>query len=480
MGRVTSGKVRVVARDRKGRRLVLPALRATYDLATATLPQRPALELALSQTGGADDGVEAVAQLAVRRGSPAFAALLKGLLEVSRRHRDVDLDVETIGGNEEEDARPVRIRRGAFDGEAPKFAGLVERLTVTRTGRSGDSPHTPPHPGAERIGHLEELRELLDHGVFALTHAGSIYVPDGPETARRITPPGRFTATAWDLRGTALAVLGRAEGADVSLWLSSRGSGLRAVQSLGSADPTGAAFSPDGASLAVTLAGGRLAVLPADGSSAALIQVARSGRVLEPTWSPDGQSIACLVEESSRARTLILVSLAEGGTGARLFAVDAPAEDELAIAAPVFSPDGTWIWIRALWGAKGEPRRARLVRVPAAKGAAEPLPLLLTRVKPAGAPTSVREGTLFLGGIGAGEESPVSAAWIDPSTLHPDGPAPAIVPAPTGARLSFPGPRGSILFLRRSVKSTRIYRLDAGGATLRKVRLPFSAWITLP
>lgn len=460
----------------------MPALRATYDIATASLPQRPALplEIEVPAAGGADTGASvAVAQLALRRGSTAFAALLKGLLEISRRHRDVDFEVEMTGGDEEESARPVRIRRGAFEGEAPKLASLVERLTVTRTGHTGDTTETAPHPGAERIGHLEDLREILDRGTFALTHAGSIYVPDGPETARRITPPGRFTATAWDRTGTALAVLGRAEGADTSLWLSTRGSGLRAVQSLGTTDPTGAAFSPDGGSLAVTLAGGRLAVLPADGTSAALIQVARSGRVLEPAWSPDGQTIACIVEESSRARTLMLVSLAEGGTGARLLAVDPPAEDELAIAAPVFSPDGRWIFVRALWGAKGDPRRARLLRVPAEKGAAEALPIPLTRVKPAGAPTSVREGALFVGAIGEGEESPVSAAWIDPVALTPDSGAPALVPAPTGARLSFPGPRGSILFLRRSVKATRIYRVDPDGTT-RKARLPFSAWLTLP
>lgn len=476
-----TSNVRVTARDRKGRRLALPALRATYDMATAALPQRPALplEIALPVAGGAENGAEAVAQLAVRRGSTAFAALLKGLLEISRRHRDVDFEVEMTGGDEGESARLVRIRRGAFEGEAPKLASLVERLTVTRTGHTGDSPEAAPHPGAERIGHLEDLREILDRGVFALTHAGSIYVPDGPETARRITPPGRFTATAWDRTGTALAVLGRADGADTSLWLSVRGSGLRAVQSLGTADPTGAAFSPDGASLAVTLAGGRLAVLPADGASAALIQVARAGRVLEPAWSPDGQSIACLVEESSRARTLMLVSLAEGGIGARLFAVDPPADDELAIAAPTFSPDGLWIFVRALWGAKGDPRRARLLRVPVVKGSAEALPLHLTRVKPAGAPASLRDGALFLGGIGESDEAPVSAAWIDPAALYPDAAPPALVAAPTGARLSFPGPRRSIVFLRRSVKATRIYRLDPDG-TVRKARLPFSAWLTLP
>jgi hypothetical protein len=71
---------------------VLPALRATYDLATSTIPQRPALPLETAPTidGDAENGAEAFAQLAVRRGSTAFAALLKGLLEVSRRHRDVD------------------------------------------------------------------------------------------------------------------------------------------------------------------------------------------------------------------------------------------------------------------------------------------------------------------------------------------------------------------------------------------------------
>lgn len=478
---MVTSKIRVTARDRKGRRLLLPALRATYDMATSTIPQRPALplETAPAIDGDAENGAEAFAQLAVRRGSTAFAALLKGLLEVSRRHRDVELEVAMTG--DDENASTVKIRRGAFEGDVPQFSSLVDRLTVTRTGHTGDNAETPPHPGAERIGHLEALRELLDRGVFALAHAGSIYVPDGPETARRLTPPGRFGAAAWDPTGTTLAVLGRADGAEVSLWLSSRGSGVRAVQSLGTADPTGAAFSPDGTALAVTLASGRLAVLPSDGSSAAVIQVARSGRVLEPSWSPDGESIACLVEDSSRARTLMLVSLAEGKAGARLLAVDAPAEDELAIAAPAFTPDGAWIYVRALWGPKGEARSPRLVRVPTPKGTAEALPLPLHRVKPLGAPTCVREGRMFVGGIGepGSEEHPIAAAWVDPATLLPGGEPPPVVPAPGGARLSLPGPAGSILFLRRSVKHTRIHRVDRDGAT-RKARLPFSAWITLP
>lgn len=482
---MVTSRVRVTARDRKGRRLLLPALRATYDLATAALPQRPSLPLEAAlpigdgSPEGAEEGAEAVAQLAVKRGSTAFAALLKGLLEVSRRHRDVELEVEVTGDEDAAKLAPVRIRRGVFEGDAPHFSTLVERLTITRTGHTGDSAGVPPHPGAERIGHLEPLRELLLRGPFALAHAGSIYVPDGPETARRITPPGRFAAAAWDPSGSLLAVLGRAEGADTTLWLSTKGSGVRAVQALGNTDPTGAAFSPDGSSLAVTLAGGRLAVLPADGTSAAVIQVARGGKLLEPAWSPDGSSVACLVEETSRARTLMLVSLAEGKAGARLFAVDAPAEDELAIASPAFTPDGEWIWIRALWGAKGEARRPRLVRVPAGKGAAEALPVTLTRVKPPGAPICARGGAMFVGGIGESEDSPVSAAWLDPA-LAPDAPSPAVVAAPSGARLSLPAPGSGILFLRRSVKATKLHHLDAGERSRGKVRLPFSAWITLP
>lgn len=481
---MVTSTVRVTARDRTGRRLLLPALRADYDQATSALPQRPSLSLQISAPpeGAAQNGAEAFAQLAVRRGSTAFAALLKGLLEVSRRHRNLDVEVALTG--EGDSVSPVRIRRGAFQGDVPTFSNLVDRLTLSRSGHTGDHPDSPPHPGAERIGHLEPLRELLDREVFALTHGGSIYVPDGPETARRLTPPGRFGAAAWDPSGSTLAVLGRAEGADLALWLSTRGSGVKAVQSLGAAEPTGAAFSPDGASLAVTLAGGRLAVLPADGTSAAVIQVARGGRVVEPAWAPDGQSIACLVEERSRARTLMLVSLAEGKSGARLLAVDAPAEDELALAAPAFTPDGNWVVVRALWAAKGEPRRPQLVRVPSGKGAAEALPLPLVRVKPLGAPTIIRNGSIFVGGIGdtaalAADAQPIAAAWIDPAALAPGALPPAVVNAPGGARLSLPGPGGSILFLRRTVKHTRIHRIDRHGR-IRNARVPFSAWVTLP
>ena len=463
----------MTARDRRGRRLLLPALRATYDKATASIPHRPALPLE-------EDGEEAVARLALKRGSNAFAALLKGLLEVSRRHRDLELELE-IPDAAGAPAEPVRIRRGAFDGGRPQLEAIVGRLTVTRTGHAADPAQLPPRAGAERIGHLESLRELLGRGnAFALAHAGSIYVPDGPETARRITPPGRYAAAAWDPAGAALAVLGRANGGDVTLWLSAAGSGVRAVQSLGRTDPTGAAFSPDGASLAVTLAGGRLAVLPADGSSAALIQVARGGRLLEPSWSPDGESIACLVEDKSRARTLMVVSVAEGKKGARLFAVDAPAEDELAIADPTFSPDGTCIFVRALFGPKGEPRRPRLLRVAVQKGPVEALPLPLLHVKPPGSPSCVRDGRLFVGGIGEpGADAPVSAGWFDPAALAAGTEAPPAVTAPAGARLCLPGPRGSLLFVRRTVRSTRIHRVDADGRT-RKVRLPFSASLTLP
>lgn len=483
----------MTARDRKGRRLLLPRLRATYDQATEAIPERPSLLLS-----GDENGAEATATLALARGSTAFAALLKGLLEVSRRHRDLELEVapepgDGATGAPAPEAR-IKIRRGAFDGAAPALEGLVERLSrlygrgerradaspIARHGPAEGAGDAGPRAGAERIGGLEELRALAGTRTpFALNLSGSVYVPDGPETARRITPPGRFQALAWDPAGTTLAVLGHADGAEPALWLSTRGSSVRAVEALGGTEPTGAAFSPDGASLAVTLGGGRLAVLPAGGSSAATIQVARGGRLLEPTWSPDGESVACLVEERSRARTLVLVTLVENRSGARLFAVDSPAEDELAISDPTFSPDGAWIWVRALWGAKGEPRRPRLVRVPASKGRAEPLPVPLLHVRPPGNPSCVRNGRLFVAGIGEDPDAPTAAAWIDPAALHPDGPPPAAVPAPGGARLALPGPHGSILFVRRTVKSTRIHRLDEDGR-VRTIRLPFSAGLTLP
>lgn len=486
MGVSAGNKMRVTARDRKGRRLLLPALRATYDKATAAIPHRPPLPLEPStrSDGGAGDGAEAVAQLAVKRGSTAFAALLKGLLEVSRRHRDVELELDMTGDRADGVAadEPVRISRGVFERDSPALENLVQRLRVTRTDQASElASEAPPRPGAERIGHLQGLRELLAGRPFALAYAGSIYVPDGPETARRVTPPGRFGAACWDPAAVSLAVLGRAEGANLALWLCTRGSSVRVVQAIESikGDPTGAAFSPDGGSLAVTMTAGRLAVLPADGSSAAFIQVARGAKLLEPTWAPDGKSLACLVEEASRARTLMLVSVEEGKKGARLFAVDAPAEDELALADPTFSADGAWIWVRALWGKKGEPRQPRLVRVPTSTGAAEPLPLPLRHVKPSGMPSCLRDGRLFVGGIADAPDAPVSAAWIDPPALAPDQPQPPLVSAPGGARVSAAGPDGSILFVRRTVRSTKVHRVERDG-TVRKIRLPFSAWLTLP
>src|SRR5204863_3128337 len=93
---VIASRVVVTAKDRRGRTLALPDLRATYDQATAAEPHRPPLFLeGASHTGPGPTGAAAAsARVSIRRNPSAFAALLRGLLEVSRKYRHIELTVE--------------------------------------------------------------------------------------------------------------------------------------------------------------------------------------------------------------------------------------------------------------------------------------------------------------------------------------------------------------------------------------------------
>ncbi len=329
------------------------------------------------------------------------------------------------------------------------------------------------------------MRELL-HGIpFALAHAGAVYLPDGPETARRITPPGRFAPTVWSQDRRRLAVIGRSEGGESSVWISREGSGAQAVISLdGPGDPTGVAFSPDGASVAVSMSNGRLAILTADGASVAWIQLGKNIKLFDPAWSPSADLVACVTEDASRARTLHVVSIAEGKKGERLLGVDAPASDDQSLADPEFSEDGAHLYVRGLWGAKGEARLPRLLRVALGTGkkaVVDPVGPMLSRVQLRGGVSRWRDGRLFLAGIGPlAERANADTAWLTAAQLEPgaDVTSMPIVSAPKGARQAFGAPDRSTVFMKRTADSTRLWRVSEQ-RKYEKVRLPFAAWLCL-
>ncbi len=450
----------VIARDRRGKALALPEIRESYDRATSSESERPPLPLESRVRAGDPIGVaQATANVVIKKNTAALATLLRGLLEVSKQHRNLELRVETIG-------QSVAIARGLFDGDTdslPDWAAVRPHREIAA-----------PAPGAERIGSLAPLAELLRGTSFALAYAGAVYLPDGPETVRRVTPPGRFKPHAWSLDGKTLAVIGRTEGGEPWVWISRGGSGVTAATAPeASGDPTGAAFSPDGASIAVTTAQGRLAVLSADGTAASAINVGKGLKLFDPAWSPDGERVACVTEDGSRARTLHVVAAAEGRKGARLVGIDAPATDDQALADPEFTEDGNAVLVRALWGAKGEARVPRLLRVPLDGGAPRPVGPALCRVQLRGGISRWRGGKLFLAGIGSPEiDRLADAAWLTTADL--DGEAAPLVAAPKGARLAFGAPDGTIVFARRTKESTRLWREG------RKVKLPFPAWLSMP
>lgn len=454
-----ASRVTVVARDRRGKALALPEIRAAYDRATSSESERPALFLETRTRAGDPIGVaQATANVVIKKNTAALAALLRGLLEVSRQHKNLELRVETIG-------RSVAIARGLFDGDTPSlpdWAAIDAKREITA-----------PAPGAERIGSLAPVMELMRGTSFALAYAGAVYLPDGPETVRRATPPGRFKPVAWSRDGKTLAVIGRAEGGESWIWISRAGSGVTAAHPSDAGDPTGAAFSPDGASIAVTTARGRLAILSADGSAASAIPVGKGLKLFDPAWSPDGAFVACVSEDGSRARTLHVVSAAEGKKGARLLGVDAPATDDQALADPEFDESGGAVLVRALWGAKGEQRTPRLLRVPLDQKP-EVVGPPLCRVQLRGGISRWRGGSFFLAGIGAPDGDRLAdAAWLTPEDLRGER-VPVLSQAPKGAKLAFGAPDGTIVFLRRTKTSTRLWR-DG-----KKVKLPFPAWLSMP
>lgn len=526
-----ASKVFVTAKDKRGRMLPLPALRATYDVATSGNPERPPLLLepvGRGSTGFLPDSAEAALRMSIRKRPSALAALLEGLLEVSRRHPHVELSVEA-SGLDAPFRKKVGIYRGSFDRGSDSIRSWLESFQrVPRTpldgetfrharaagGRALRAQAMPPAPGAERIGGLRALRELL-HGVpFALAHAGAVYLVDGPETARRITPAGRFSPVRWSPDLRTLAVLGRSEGGVPSVWLSREGSSVKAAASVeqggarsrrrsaageSAGDPTGAAFSPDSSTLAVTTTGGRLLVISEDGSATTSIVVGRGLRLYDPAWSPDGSVVACVAEDSSRARSLHLISVSDAKKGARLLGIDAPATEDQSMADPEFSEDGAHVFVRALWGRTGDPRMPRLVRVPVEGASARdalPVGPPLSRVQLKGGISQWRDGRLFLAGLllhradGASaapddrDDVAAHCAWLEPDRLAPDGsreatPEPAdAIRAPRGARLAFGLPDRSVVFVRRSTSGTRVWRLG-GAREYPKVRIPFPAWICL-
>src|SRR5687768_12350108 len=110
-----ASRVTVVARDRRGKALALPEIRAAYDRATSSESERPALFLETRTRAGDPIGVaQATANVVIKKNTAALAALLRGLLEVSRQHKNLELRVETIG-------RSVAIARGLFDGDTPSL-----------------------------------------------------------------------------------------------------------------------------------------------------------------------------------------------------------------------------------------------------------------------------------------------------------------------------------------------------------------------
>lgn len=483
-----ASKVLVKARDRRGKALPLPSLRATYDKATSAIPDRPSLFLEPKGIAASflPNSAEAWLRLSIQRSPNAFAALLRGLLEVSRKHRDVELFVETPGAQGFD--KKVAIFRGAFERGSESAKSWLDGFDATPRprGSSADAPkENGPTPGAERIGELGALRELL-HGIpFALAHAGAVYLPDGPETARRITPPGRFAPTVWSQDRRRLAVIGRAEGGESSVWISREGSGAQALISLdGPGDPTGVAFSPDGASIAVSMSNGRLAILTADGASVASIQLGKNIKLFDPAWSPSADLVACVTEDASRARTLHVVSVAEGKKGERLLGVDAPASDDQSLADPEFSEDGAYLYVRGLWGAKGEARLPRLLRVALGTGkkpVVDPVGPMLSRVQLRGGVSRWRDGRLFIAGIGPlAERANANTAWLTATQLEPgaDVTSMPIVSAPKGARQAFGAPDRSTVFMKRTADSTRLWRVSEH-RKYEKVRLPFAAWLCL-
>ncbi|HVO30905.1 MAG TPA: hypothetical protein VMV18_09215 [bacterium] len=467
-------RILVTARDRRGKALALHALRATYEEATARHPLRPHLHLEMPH-GPTATPAEAQAQLklAARANRAVFAALLHGLLETTRLHRNLELRVEAPGVAGSPFARGVVIHRGAFDREE-----AASWLDATDAGQHA-AEDVAPAAGAEQIGNLGELATLLAGLPWALGFAGNVYVPDGRETARRITPPGRFSPGGWSADGDKLAVLGATPGGEPSLWISQHGSGAIAAIALETPGaPTAAAFSPDGAIVAVTTNAGRLAVLPADGHSATSISVGPRLKLSDPAWSPDGALVAVVAEDASRARSLHLVSVGEGKKPARILVVEPPAaEDDVGLADPEFSEDGTAVYARALVAPRGEPRVPRLVRVRLdTPGVAEPMGPPLSRVHLKGGASRWRKGRLFVAGVGPHETLSADSEWLDPVTGETTQ-----IPAPKHARLAFGAPDLSVLFVKRMKGATWVWRVRAGDTGKpRRVRLPFLAWLTVP
>jgi serine/threonine protein kinase/Tol biopolymer transport system component len=110
-------------------------------------------------------------------------------------------------------------------------------------------------------------------------------------------------------------------------------------------DPT---FSPDGRSLAYTAAG-QVAVVPSLGGTPEVVAWGGS----EPAWSPDGAQIAL------RSGGAILVVPREGGAARTL----TPEGALPAVGRPAWSPDGAWIVFPCLQAGRGV-----LARVPATGG----------------------------------------------------------------------------------------------------------------
>jgi Tol biopolymer transport system component len=166
----------------------------------------------------------------------------------------------------------------------------------------------------------------------------------------------------------------------------------------------------------------------------------RDGRALGgPAISPDGQSLAFLVQR--RGRTQLYVMNADG-SGARRIA------EELDVrGTPAWSPDGQWLAVAA--NRDGEPR---LFRIPVGGGT----PVLLVKeysIDPAWAPSG---RFLVYSGADVGTTIPVKAVSVDggPHLL------PKLVLTRGGRRLAFLGGEEALVIMKGDISQKEFWVVD--------------------
>ena len=260
--------------------------------------------------------------------SPSWSSDGRRLFFVSNRGGSMDLWQQRIGeerpvGAPEPLTVGVGMRRAAFSPDGTKLAYSRGRF-VSNVWRA---PILRERPAS--WADAEQITTGQSHTVLG-----------------DISPDGRRLLVESDRSGSGVIWVLPAEGGAMT---------QLTTNPTGHGDPS---WSPDGQEVAFVSGRSGNAVMPAEGGSARPL-TSDSEQDHEPTWSPDGTEIAFGSNRSGNPD--IWVVSADGGEPRQV--TDHPGIDQ----SPAWSPDGKWLVFQS------HGRGARLWRIPASGGEAEPV-----------------------------------------------------------------------------------------------------------